>query len=458
MMRSVLALALVLGVCLVGTTSAITVDKCRDMIVSGHLPVTEDFANIQEAIARLPYHNVVHAHPEVDKSIEHTALYMCAVDDIYARDALATTDIALVEKQVLNITMNMTTEIQLSRTRSANDDSFFDGLLGALADSQGVSVHSIINEVTNGWWNCVRNAVATGRELYRLFVAGTGTLLDTVHRLASAIVDCISAATNSSPVGWLRRIWQGARLVLRATSIARDCGGLWSTYRSHGFNSYEMGRGVGVCINTIAGRRRRALEGQEVPEAWTCDPAFYNAMDGCDVGCGAFDPDCSDPAEPVHYNFDRHIDFVPANITWNCPSIFYNASDGCDMGCGSWDPDCDSSSNNNNNSPIQGVSSITWRPAAAMSVMAEKQYDATLALAHSKDASDDSSSSSSGTHSLTSAQLGLLIAGTAVVTMVVCVAVFAAVSRKNRRSGSGNLAHKLVTNEDEDESTTYSLH
>jgi hypothetical protein len=33
----------------------------------------------------------------------------------------------------------------------------------------------------------------------------------------------------------------------------------------------------------------------EVPAEWTCDPGFYSTNDGCDCGCGAFDPDCVNP-------------------------------------------------------------------------------------------------------------------------------------------------------------------
>jgi hypothetical protein len=29
------------------------------------------------------------------------------------------------------------------------------------------------------------------------------------------------------------------------------------------------------------------------PDAWNCDPSYYAAADGCDCGCGIFDPDCS---------------------------------------------------------------------------------------------------------------------------------------------------------------------
>ncbi len=33
----------------------------------------------------------------------------------------------------------------------------------------------------------------------------------------------------------------------------------------------------------------------EAPPEWTCDPNFYDTNDGCDCGCGAFDPDCPNP-------------------------------------------------------------------------------------------------------------------------------------------------------------------
>lgn len=29
-----------------------------------------------------------------------------------------------------------------------------------------------------------------------------------------------------------------------------------------------------------------------VPGSWTCDPAYYGTLDGCDCECGAYDPDC----------------------------------------------------------------------------------------------------------------------------------------------------------------------
>jgi hypothetical protein len=33
---------------------------------------------------------------------------------------------------------------------------------------------------------------------------------------------------------------------------------------------------------------------------WTCDVSYYDAGDGCDCKCGAWDPDCDNPALPVY--------------------------------------------------------------------------------------------------------------------------------------------------------------
>ena len=33
-----------------------------------------------------------------------------------------------------------------------------------------------------------------------------------------------------------------------------------------------------------------------VPSSWVCDPSYYGVGDDCDCGCGAYDPDCANPA------------------------------------------------------------------------------------------------------------------------------------------------------------------
>jgi V8-like Glu-specific endopeptidase len=41
-------------------------------------------------------------------------------------------------------------------------------------------------------------------------------------------------------------------------------------------------------------------EPDTVPAAWTCDPELYDAADGCDCECGAYDPDCADPDADIY--------------------------------------------------------------------------------------------------------------------------------------------------------------
>jgi len=121
------------------------------------------------------------------------------------------------------------------------------------------------------------------------------------------------------------------------------------------------------------------------PPQWICDPAFYHAMDGCDCGCGAVDPDCVDAtAASCVYCHDAGAcgtGLCPANIDplnnavcappvcgngvrdeaeqcddgnttdadgcsasckleWSCSLFAYNDGHLCDCGCGSIDPDC----------------------------------------------------------------------------------------------------------------------
>jgi hypothetical protein len=86
---------------------------------------------------------------------------------------------------------------------------------------------------------------------------------------------------------------------------------------------------------------------------WTCNAAWWDADDGCDCGCGCWDPDCADPAQPI-YGCDDGVACVAPGVCegggpgpgpgpcagWVCDETYYDADDGCDCGCGCWDPDC----------------------------------------------------------------------------------------------------------------------
>ena len=54
------------------------------------------------------------------------------------------------------------------------------------------------------------------------------------------------------------------------------------------FNSIPVADGE--CIEIVD----TMVTGVAVPEGWTCNDAFFAALDGCDCGCGVQDPDCLD--------------------------------------------------------------------------------------------------------------------------------------------------------------------
>jgi hypothetical protein len=52
---------------------------------------------------------------------------------------------------------------------------------------------------------------------------------------------------------------------------------------------------LGVCQTVVTPAMPDPAPPSTPPAGWTCDPSYYNAGDGCDCGCGAFDPDCGRP-------------------------------------------------------------------------------------------------------------------------------------------------------------------
>lgn len=87
-----------------------------------------------------------------------------------------------------------------------------------------------------------------------------------------------------------------------------------------------------------------------VPAGWTCSRSYYDAGDDCDCDCGAYDPDCDSPElEILNCEDGQTCDddgecTGAANRTvpqaWSCDDAWYDADDGCDCNCGILDPDC----------------------------------------------------------------------------------------------------------------------
>lgn len=82
------------------------------------------------------------------------------------------------------------------------------------------------------------------------------------------------------------------------------------------------------------------------PPEWTCPPGWWNAREGCDCECGARDPDCDVPGQRVYRCGDGQTCDAAGHCAdgegaWFCPESYYGTRDGCDCECGAYDPDCD---------------------------------------------------------------------------------------------------------------------
>jgi len=113
---------------------------------------------------------------------------------------------------------------------------------------------------------------------------------------------------------------------------------------------------------------------------WFCEPAYQGSGGSCDCDCGAYDPDCDDPAAFVFGCEDwqtcdttghcvgectptcgehtcgpdgcggtcgtctdgRHCSADGQCVAgWFCNPAYQGSGDGCDCNCGAYDPDCD---------------------------------------------------------------------------------------------------------------------
>lgn len=85
-----------------------------------------------------------------------------------------------------------------------------------------------------------------------------------------------------------------------------------------------------------------------VPEDWTCDPSTYGDASVCDCRCGVADPDCDDASLPVPACFPGQSCGADAECAglpraWECDASEYDggAGSGCHCLCGAPDPDCE---------------------------------------------------------------------------------------------------------------------
>lgn len=101
----------------------------------------------------------------------------------------------------------------------------------------------------------------------------------------------------------------------------------------------------GACGECTGGASCSGI-GRCVPAGWTCNAGTFGAYDGCNCMCGARDPDCDIILLPTlgcgSYEAcgagGTCAPTVP--VAWTCDKEKYGAIDSCDCGCGAADPDC----------------------------------------------------------------------------------------------------------------------
>ena len=62
----------------------------------------------------------------------------------------------------------------------------------------------------------------------------------------------------------------------------------------------------------------------DVPKTWNCEESFYGTFDGCDCGCGEFDPDCANPTVDACQYCDN-----PGSCAEDCDDINDNDNSQC---------------------------------------------------------------------------------------------------------------------------------
>jgi len=168
-------------------------------------------------------------------------------------------------------------------------------------------------------------------------------IIDVITRCTGDVINTFTPFKKIASVVKIGYKIYNADLFRRIVNDIRNKGGTdWS---SLGYDLTEA-----LCIfATNSKRSLSSLSSITVPPTWSCAASFYDANDGCDCNCTVWDPDCDDSGVVFGcaiFGVDAicvppsqcYVQIVPT--TWTCSHNYYNASDGCDCSCGAWDPDC----------------------------------------------------------------------------------------------------------------------
>jgi len=255
--------------------------------------------------------------------------------------------------------------------------------------------------------------------IYNAFESGvTPSFSSTLHSIASTVTDCLSGATHSIPI--IGTIISFIKAACSIDDIYNNCSPLVTALEASTFVEYDVGYASGTCMLAIASAMSRRSTPANVPAEWLCQASYYNSSDGCDVGCGAFDPDCySAVVENLRTFYPRGK--IEAPVAWTCPIAFYGSSDGCDNGCGAVDPDCLVPPPSGRRYIDAVASSYTWNASQDFQITALRMYALQL------QATANGGSSGSGGVASEYKPITIVIAavlGSCLVVLAVLVVVF----------------------------------
>ncbi|EQC33792.1 hypothetical protein, variant [Saprolegnia diclina VS20] len=127
----------------------------------------------------------------------------------------------------------------------------------------------------------------------------------------NAVVTVYDGPDTSSPVLVQARGGQGS---LATTSFSNNQGVMFVTYASNNAPStpgFTINWQAAYCPKGCSGAHGSCVGGAcicvhgwagaacDIPQGWLCESTHYNTTDGCDCGCGLYDPDCGALANSV---------------------------------------------------------------------------------------------------------------------------------------------------------------
>jgi hypothetical protein len=143
-------------------------------------------------------------------------------------------------------------------------------------------------------------------DMYNYFETKRSDIAEDLKDLARTVIQCIDAATNASPIGWLKvrtcslaRAWNRrrphqaragvlgfsqdvvdvAKIAFDASDIYSKCDPLVGDLKASSFNAHQTGMDAGICLHRLVAEfshRRR-----DAPAGWTCAVSHYNEGAAC---------------------------------------------------------------------------------------------------------------------------------------------------------------------------------